>query len=149
MLAGEVEEGVATWLTASVNPAAAGQAVAHTLLPFLDRFELLTVYAACDVVALPSFYDGLPNVALEAAALGIPLLASDAGGLADLVDDRIGFPFAAGDAHGAGRRCTGPRGPAPTSSPRSEPRARYGSSGDFGPAAETDGYLRVLAATVP
>ena len=55
---------------------------------------------ACDVVALPSFYDGLPNVALEAAALGIPLLASDAGGLADLVDDEVGFSFAAGDDAG-------------------------------------------------
>jgi glycosyltransferase involved in cell wall biosynthesis len=68
-----------------------------TVLPFLDRLELLAVLPACDVVALPSFYDGLPNVALEAAALGIPLLASDAGGLADLVDGEVGFPFAAGD----------------------------------------------------
>ena len=80
----------------------AGRAGAHPLstFPFLDRYELLAVYAACDLVALPSFYDGLPNVALEAAALGIPLLASDAGGLADLVDDEIGFRFPAGDAHG-------------------------------------------------
>ena len=26
---------------------------------------------ACDLVAIPSFYDGLPNVLLEAAALGV------------------------------------------------------------------------------
>jgi glycosyltransferase involved in cell wall biosynthesis len=73
-----------------------------TVLPFLDRLELLAVLPACDVVALPSFYDGLPNVALEAAALGIPLLASDAGGLADLVDERVGFSFVAGDVDQCG-----------------------------------------------
>ena len=44
-------------------------------LPFLDRFELLPWYAACDWIAIPSFYDGLPNVLAEAAALGIPLIA--------------------------------------------------------------------------
>ena len=49
-------------------------------------------------MALPSFYDGLPNVALEAAALGVPLLTSDAGGLADVVrDGRNGVRFRAGD----------------------------------------------------
>ena len=45
-----------------------------------------------------------PNVALEAAALGIPLLASDAGGLADLViDGDNGFTFPAGDLSGCRR----------------------------------------------
>ena len=69
-----------------------------TTLPFRDREQLLSVLPACDLVALPSFYDGLPNVALESAALGIPLLCSDAGGLADLVDDGItGYRFRAGD----------------------------------------------------
>lgn len=70
-------------------------------LPFLDRHDLLAWYPACDLIALPSFYDGLPNVALEAAALGVPLLASDAGGLGDLVvDGANGFAFPAGDAAG-------------------------------------------------
>ena len=69
-------------------------------LPFRDRLELLPLYAACDLVVVPSFYDGLPNVVLEAAALGIPLLASDAGGMADLlVDGENSIRFAAGDAH--------------------------------------------------
>lgn len=64
-------------------------------LPFLDRFELLPWYAACDLLAIPSHYDGMPNVALEAAALGVPLLASRVGGLADLVpahDYPLQFP---------------------------------------------------------
>jgi glycosyltransferase involved in cell wall biosynthesis len=141
VLVGEVEEGVATWLAERPD------VISYSLLPFLDRFELLTVYAACDVVALPSFYDGLPNVALEAAALGVPLLASDAGGLADLVDDAIGFRFPAGDAHGC-RAAVHRAAMAST-----EDLATLGAAGaarvrrDFSPAAEIDGYLRVLDAT--
>ena len=69
-------------------------------LPFRDRLDLLPLYAACDLVVVPSFYDGLPNVVLEAAALGIPLLASDAGGMADLlVDGENAIRFDAGDLH--------------------------------------------------
>jgi glycosyltransferase involved in cell wall biosynthesis len=99
------------------------------------------------VVALPSFYDGLPNVALEAAALGIPLLASDAGGLADLVDDRIGFRFVAGDA--AGCRAAVHRAALSTS----DELAALGAAAaervrtDYSPRREVDGYLRVLAST--
>ncbi|AEV84126.1 Glycogen synthase [Actinoplanes sp. SE50] len=119
----------------------------HTILPFQDRYQLLTVYASCDVIALPSFYDGLPNVALEAAALGIPLLASDAGGLADLVDETIGFRFRAGDPHGC--RSALHRAAEATDE-------QLGALGEaaarrvrerFGIARETDGYLKVLAAT--
>jgi glycosyltransferase involved in cell wall biosynthesis len=97
ILVGEIEPEVEARLAERARAATPGGALTVTQLPFLDRFQLLGVLPACDVVALPSFYDGLPNVAIEAAALGIPLLASDAGGLADLVDASIGFTFAAGD----------------------------------------------------
>jgi glycosyltransferase involved in cell wall biosynthesis len=69
-----------------------------TTLPFLDRFELLPWYAACDWIAIPSFYDGLPNVLVEAAALGIPMLAARAGGMVDVLQDgRTAFMFDPGD----------------------------------------------------
>ncbi len=69
-----------------------------TALPFLDRFELLPWYAACDWIAIPSFYDGLPNVLVEAAALGIPMLAARAGGMVDVLEDgRTAFLFDPGD----------------------------------------------------
>ncbi|WP_261986868.1 glycosyltransferase family 4 protein [Actinomadura sp. HBU206391] len=136
VLVGELEEVVAERLDA-------GQ-VACSRLPFLDRYELLAVYAACDLVALPSFYDGLPNVALEAAALDVPLLASDAGGLADLVDDEIGFTFRAGDPH-ACRAAVDRAADAAV-----EPLAKLGAAAgervrrDFTPARETAEYLAVL-----
>ncbi len=140
VLAGELEPGIEEWLAAQPS-------VEFTALPFQDRYQLLSVYAGCDLVALPSFYDGLPNVALEAAALGIPLLTSDAGGLADLVDDEIGFRFPAGDAHGC--RAALHRAALATD----DELAALGAAGArrvrerFDVATETDGYLKVLAAS--
>lgn len=70
-----------------------------TVLPFMDRYELLPYYAACDWIALPSFYDGLPNVLLEAAGLGVPVLAARTGGMRDLLrDGENAVLFAPGDS---------------------------------------------------
>src|SRR5690606_3529733 len=93
LLAGEIDGATQLALTA------VGEVAGVTRLPFLDRYELLPWYAACDLIALPSHYDGLPNVGLEAAALGLPLLASRAGGLADLLHEDAGaaLAFAPGD----------------------------------------------------
>jgi glycosyltransferase involved in cell wall biosynthesis len=56
------------------------------------------------MMVIPSFYDGLPNVLLEAAALGIPMIASTAGGMDDLLaDNRHGYLFHPGDMHGCRR----------------------------------------------
>jgi glycosyltransferase involved in cell wall biosynthesis len=137
LLVGEVEEGVGERL----------DGLACSRMPFLERYDLPGIYAACDLVALPSFYDGLPNVALEAAALGVPLLASDAGGLADLADDEIGFTFRAGDPHGC--RAAVDRAARATG----EELAKLGAAAgervrrDFTVAAETAGYLAVLQET--
>lgn len=59
----------------------------------LDRYELPARYLACDLIAIPSFYDGTPNVLMEAAALGIPLLGANCGGMADLLDDSNSWHF--------------------------------------------------------
>lgn len=73
----------------------------YSLYPFLDRYDLLRFYLACHYVAIPSYYDGLPNVLLEAAALGTPLIASTAGGMADVLHDGThGYLFAPGDRAG-------------------------------------------------
>lgn len=70
-----------------------------TLLPFTDRYALIPLYCACDWQALPSLYDGLPNVLLEAGAFAVPCLGSDAGGMPDVVTDgEHGLLGVAGDA---------------------------------------------------
>lgn len=54
------------------------------------RDEIPAYFSAADLVAVPSvryegYVDGLPNVALEAMAAGRPLVATDVGGLPELV----------------------------------------------------------------
>ena len=91
LLVGEAEEGI----------------VVDTQLAAVDRFDLLPFYLACDFVALPSHYDGFPNVLIESAALGVPALASNAGGMRDLcVDGENALLFEPGDFHGARRALT-------------------------------------------
>ncbi len=49
--------------------------------------EVNAQLAACDVVAMPSRWEGLPIVALEAMRLGKPVIASRAGGIPEVVFD--------------------------------------------------------------
>lgn len=71
--------------------------VQHTILPFLDMYELLAFYPACDALAIPSFYDGMPNVLLEGGALGIPFIASATDGMKDLLSPETAFLFQPGN----------------------------------------------------
>lgn len=69
-----------------------------------DRHAMIPWYLSCDVVAVPSLYDGLPNVVLEAGALGKPVLASRAGGIPEVVaDERFGWLFDVLDAEDCAR----------------------------------------------
>ncbi|HEX7150036.1 MAG TPA: glycosyltransferase family 4 protein [Thermoanaerobaculia bacterium] len=74
--------------------------LSRTQLPSVDRYELLPYHLAADYVVLPSHYDGFPNVLIEAMALGRPLLASNVGGMRDvLIDGENAFLFPPGDEH--------------------------------------------------
>jgi glycogen(starch) synthase len=69
----------------------------YTHIPFMARFDLLPYYLACDVLAIPSFYDGMPNVLLEAGAVGLPFISADSGGMPDVLTADLAWIFKAGD----------------------------------------------------
>ncbi|MBU1108549.1 MAG: glycosyltransferase family 4 protein [Candidatus Riflebacteria bacterium] len=93
LLIGDVEPQVQDWLTAKAETLSIVQ------LPFLDRFELLSWYPTCDYIALPSHYDGMPNVLLEAGALGTPIIAARVGGIHEVLpDEQYQLTFHPGNA---------------------------------------------------
>ncbi len=68
-------------------------------LGWVDISEANAQIAACDVVAMPSRWEGLPIVALEAMRLAKPLIATRVGGIPETVEDgKTGFLFDAEDS---------------------------------------------------
>ena len=67
----------------------------HDLVTFLgskDQDSLPNYYAAAEMVVMPSHYESFGLVALEAMAMGTPVIASEVGGLAFVVrDGETGF----------------------------------------------------------
>jgi glycosyltransferase involved in cell wall biosynthesis len=61
----------------------------HHLGRINDDRLLRAVYAAADVMIVPSRMDNFPNVALESLACGTPVVAFRIGGLADIVEDGV------------------------------------------------------------
>jgi teichuronic acid biosynthesis glycosyltransferase TuaC len=65
---------------------------------------MATFLAACDLLCLPSWSEGMPNVVLEALACGRPIVATNVGGIPDVVTEELGAlvpphdPQALGDA---------------------------------------------------
>jgi glycosyltransferase involved in cell wall biosynthesis len=60
---------------------------AGSLVEYLGpQSDVLPVYAQADAVIMPSLSEGLPMTALEAMSCGLPLIASDVGGLPEVVE---------------------------------------------------------------
>src|SRR5262249_26990617 len=79
-----------------LRPGLEGAIVAPGVRPFS---EVPMWMGASDLVVLPSWMEGTPNVLLEALASGRPCVASDVGGIPDVLQDpRSGFVHRARDA---------------------------------------------------
>ncbi len=92
LIVGEMSEDVQLYLEENEG------VFSYTHYPFMERFALIPYYLASDIIAIPSFYDGLPNVLLEGGALGKPFLAARAAGMEDVLEDgKDAFLFKAND----------------------------------------------------
>lgn len=50
--------------------------------------DVRPIYRDIDLLALTSYTEGFPNVVMEALCMGIPVLATDVGGVSSIIDDR-------------------------------------------------------------
>jgi glycosyltransferase involved in cell wall biosynthesis len=83
-----------------------------TKLGIADRFILagfrrdLDAFMPClDLLVLPSFTEGMPNVVLEAFAAAVPIVATAVGGTPEVIEDGVnGFLVPPGDAGVLARR---------------------------------------------
>src|SRR5215831_18511492 len=69
---------------------ALGIADAIRFAGYVDQTDLPRWYRVADVFVLSSDFDNSPNVALEAMASGLPVVATDVGGVADFVETPSG-----------------------------------------------------------
>ena len=59
-------------------------------LPACGSDDVAVWMAAADLVTLPSYMEGCPNVVLEALACGRPVVATDVGGIPEIMSDECG-----------------------------------------------------------
>jgi glycosyltransferase involved in cell wall biosynthesis len=64
----------------------------------VPHYQLPDLMRQCDVLVLPSYFEGFGLVLLEAMAAGMPIIGSDATGAPDLISDGVeGYVVKAGD----------------------------------------------------
>ena len=91
-----------------IGPAALAAAESSGVRFLGHRSDVEDLYAAFDVYVLASYREGFPRSAMEAAAMGLPVVATDIRGCRQVVEHGVDRPA------GAPARCGGPhrrRGP--------------------------------------
>jgi glycosyltransferase involved in cell wall biosynthesis len=83
-----------------VERAVAEAGISHAVWFAGYRSDLVNIAAATDIGVLASDNEGTPVSLIEAAAAGRPLVATNVGGVADVVVEGAGFTAPAGDVGG-------------------------------------------------
>jgi len=108
------------------------------------RPDLDSLIGAADMVALPSYTEGLPNIALEASAAGLPVVATAVGGTPEVVaDGETGYLVPPGEPGPIAERVN-------ELLSNESLRIRFGAAGrermqnEFSFASQAERYLRLL-----
>ena len=76
----------------------AAQRIEDRCIVLEQRRDMPELYLCMDVAVLPSHREGIPRALLEAAAMGVPIAASDIRGCREVIEDgRTGRLFPLGD----------------------------------------------------
>jgi glycosyltransferase involved in cell wall biosynthesis len=86
--------------SARLRALARSEGVADRVLFLGHRADLRELYAAMDVFVLSSRTEGMPNVVLEAMAMGCPCVVTPVGGVGELVGPNESVHVATGDVAG-------------------------------------------------
>jgi glycosyltransferase involved in cell wall biosynthesis len=97
---GPIEHDQSDALTAE-EITAAGDAGIVTFVGAVD--DVRPYLASASVVVLPSYREGIPRVAMEAAAMGKPVVAYDIRGVREVIDPGLGLLAPRGDQQALGR----------------------------------------------
>ena len=90
-IAGPEQENAKMWISKLEHPESI-----KVIGPVLPE-EVIDLYYDHEVVVIPSLEEGLPNVAFEAASTGRVVIASDTGGIPEIIDDSMGSVYSSGD----------------------------------------------------
>ncbi len=106
---------------------------AHVLGRMEPGRRLASIYAAADLVVVPSREDNFPCTVLEALSSGTPVLAWDAGGIPEMIEQGAGLVLGMGDVlgltHGIERVLDGDAGLWTRKTIRERVSARFGLAG--------------------
>jgi len=104
------------------------------------RNDIPDLLEAADIFALPSRSEGIPNAAIEAMAMGLPVVASRVGGIPEIIRDGVeGLLVPPDDAAALARACRDLIGPSDLARHLGE-AARLRASNEFSAAGMAQRY---------